>query len=82
MVLIDGGMIITGSDQRRRLMKKIKRNAAQCRKCGDIIESKSRTQVVRCSCGAIFIEGGKHYLKRGFKDSKDDLIELVEYEEV
>ena len=63
-------------------MKKIKRNAAQCRKCGDIIESKSRCQIVRCSCGAIYIDGGKHYLKRGFKESKDDLIELAEYEEV
>ncbi len=68
--------------EKEKGMKKIKRNAAQCRKCGDIIESKSRTQVVKCSCGAIFIEGGKHYLKRGFKDSKDDLIELAEYEEV
>ena len=54
---------------------------AKCRKCGDIIESKSRCQVVKCSCGAIYIDGGKHYLKRGFRDSKDDLIEMTEYVE-
>lgn len=61
-------------------MKKIKRNMAKCRKCGDIIESKSRCQVVKCSCGSIWIDGGRHYLKRGFRDSKDDIIEMVEYE--
>ena len=63
-------------------MKKIIRNMAKCRKCGDIIESKSRTKVVRCSCGSIWVEGGKHYIKRGFEDSKDDIIEMSEYEEV
>lgn len=63
-------------------MKKIKSNKAQCKKCGDIIESKKRLQTVRCSCGSIWIEGGTHYLKRGFKESKDDIIELSEYEEV
>ena len=40
-------------------MKRIKSNKAKCRQCRDIIESKSRTKVVKCSCGAIFIEGGK-----------------------
>ena len=63
-------------------MKRIKSNKAKCKQCGDIIESKQRTKVVKCSCGAIYIEGGKHYLKRGFRDSADDIIEMTEYEEV
>ncbi|MCR5543869.1 MAG: hypothetical protein K6F55_06940 [Eubacterium sp.] len=63
-------------------MKKIKRNMAKCRKCGDVIESKSRCNLVRCSCGAIYIDGGKHYLKRGYKEDPEDLIEMSEYEEV
>ena len=62
-------------------MKKILRNMAKCKKCGDIIESKSRTRLVKCSCGSIWVEGGKYYLKRGFKNSKDDIIEMTEYEE-
>ena len=61
-------------------MKRIIRNAAQCRKCGDIIESKKRVGIVRCSCKSIGIEGGYHYLKR-FGD-KEDFIELVEYEDI
>ncbi len=63
-------------------MKRIKSNKAKCRQCRDIIESKSRTKVVKCSCGAIFIEGGKYYLKRGFRDNADDVIEMAEYEEI
>ena len=63
------------------LLKKIKRNAAQCKKCGDIIESKVRSMPVKCSCGAIMIDGGKYYLIRECADSKDDLIDLVEWKD-
>ena len=48
----------------------------------DILESKKRIQTVKCSCGSIWIEGGNYYLKRGYKESKDDIIELSEYEEI
>jgi|P827metagenome_2_1110787.scaffolds.fasta_scaffold00265_22 hypothetical protein len=61
-------------------MKKIKRNMVKCKKCGSIIESTKRVGIVKCSCGSIFIEGGKHYLKRG--GNKDDIIEMTEYEEI
>ena len=61
-------------------MKRIKRNMAKCRKCGDIVESKSRTKPTRCSCGSIVVEGGKHYIKRG--GNKDCIEELSEFEEV
>lgn len=41
------------------------RNIAKCKKCGDIIESKSRHDFVECSCGAIFVDGGHDYIRRG-----------------
>ncbi len=56
----------------------IKRNAAQCLKCDDVIESKHVHQFVRCSCGEIFVDGGKEYLRRG-ANSFDNLIDLSEY---
>lgn len=62
-------------------MKKIIKNMAQCRNCGDILESKSRCDAKRCSCGSIMIDGGKFYLKRKCKNP-EDLIELSECTEV
>jgi hypothetical protein len=47
---------------------KIKVNKAQCRVCGDIIESKHRHDFVACKCDEIFVDGGKEYLRRGAKD--------------
>ena len=41
------------------------RNIAKCKKCGDIIESKHRHDFVQCSCGAIFVDGGHDYIRRG-----------------
>lgn len=41
------------------------RNIAKCKKCGDIIESKHRHDFVQCSCGAIFVDGGNDYIRRG-----------------
>ena len=52
-------------------------NKAQCRQCGDIIESKHRHDFVTCKCGAIFVDGGKDYVRRGAKDL-EDIIELTE----
>ena len=43
----------------------ILRNSARCRKCDDEIESKHRHDFVACACGAIFVDGGKAYLRRG-----------------
>lgn len=44
---------------------RITRNRAQCFKCFDIIESKDRHDFVYCKCGAIFIDGGKDYVRSG-----------------
>jgi hypothetical protein len=56
-------------------------NKCQCRKCGDIIESKHRHAFVRCGCGAIFTDGGTSYIRRGATDL-NDIIDMSEsYEE-
>ena len=64
-------------------MKKIIRNAIQCKHCGDIIESKDEYDFVSCSCGTCFVDGGPYRLKRLFKHSpEEDYIELSETIEV
>lgn len=45
--------------------KNIIANRAKCKKCGDIIESKYTHDFVWCKCGAIFVDGGKSYCRRG-----------------
>ena len=42
----------------------ITKNSVQCRKCKDIIESKSVHDFVWCSCKTIAVDGGKDYLRR------------------
>lgn len=42
-----------------------KRNRAQCLECNDIIESTYRHDFVTCSCGNIFVDGGKDYFRAG-----------------
>jgi hypothetical protein len=58
-------------------MQTITRNAARCLLCGDVIESKYRHDFVECSCGEIFVDGGKDYLRRGAKDF-DNFIDMSE----
>jgi hypothetical protein len=59
----------------------LKRNAAECRLCGDTIESKHRDENVRCSCGEIFVEGGLSDLRRGGRNILN-LIDRCEWEEI
>lgn len=65
----------------------IKRNAAQCPKCFDIIESKSKHNLVACKCykasggkTGIYVEGGTDKIQRGGPD-KWNAIELNEFYE-
>lgn len=52
-------------------------NKIKCKKCGDIIESKSTNDYKRCSCGAVAIDGGKDYLKRiGNEKDYEELSEI------
>ena len=44
--------------------KEIISNKIKCKKCGDIIESKSTNDYKRCSYGAVAVDGGINYLKR------------------
>ncbi len=52
-------------------------NKAQCKLCGDIIESLNRHDYKRCSCGEIAVDGGKSYLRRSARDLSN-IIELSE----
>lgn len=40
-------------------------NSAKCAKCKDIITSNNRHDFKHCACGAIFVDGGSWYLRRG-----------------
>ena len=57
----------------------ILKNKAQCRKCDDIIEYKYTHDFKSCKCGAIFVDGGKEYIRRG--GEFEDIIELSETDE-
>lgn len=58
--------------------KKIKRNAARCAECGAVVESRHVHDFVSCPCGAMFVDGGREYIRRG---GNPDLIEeLTEWE--
>jgi len=52
------------------------RNRAQCRRCKDIIESRTRHEFVACKCGAIAVDGGLAYYRR--VGNHDDFIEVLE----
>lgn len=55
----------------------IKVNKIKCKKCGNIIESKTTNDLKRCSCGAVAVDGGKDYLKRmGNEENYEELSEL------
>ncbi len=61
------------------MAKKIICNKIQCRKCKDIIESKTVHDFKFCKCGAVAVDGGKDYLRRlGYPE---DIIELSVVEE-
>lgn len=68
---------LRSSQPARPLGRNIIRNAARCRKCGDVIESRSRHDMVKCSCRAIAVDGGLDYLYR--LGSPDDCEELSEF---
>ncbi|WP_425278866.1 DUF7695 domain-containing protein [Caldifermentibacillus hisashii] len=38
----------------------------RCKKCDDVIESKSVHDFQTCSCGAVEVDGGLEYAKRIF----------------
>ena len=55
-------------------MQKILVNKIKCKKCGDVIESKSRHNFKSCSCGAVSVDGGLDYIRRcGEEDDYEEL---------
>ena len=46
------------------IMPRITRNAIRCKKCGDVIESKTVHDFKFCSCGSCAVDGGHDYLRR------------------
>lgn len=62
-------------------MRKILKNKARCLVCEEVIESVSRHDFVSCKCGAISVDGGLDYLRRGAINFSD-LEELSEFLEV
>lgn len=60
-------------------MRKIVSNKAKCLLCHTIAESKNRHHLCFCSCGAMFVDGGNDYLRRGGNLHQiEDLSEFVE----
>lgn len=49
----------------------LRRNAAECRKCGDVIESRHRHDFVWCRCKEIYVDGGLDYIRRGAGDLRN-----------
>ncbi len=47
------------------LDKILVRNAARCKRCDTTIVSRHRHDMVSCKCGAIFVDGGTDYCRRG-----------------
>lgn len=43
----------------------------RCKKCGSVIESRERHDLVECKCKAIYIDGGNDYTRIGFKNEED-----------
>lgn len=54
------GVYVDDDDEEVRLI----RNRCKCNKCGDIIESKSVHDFVRCKCGECSTDGGLDYIHR------------------
>ncbi len=49
------------------MREEIVSNKVKCLKCGDIIESHHRHDDKYCSCSNVLVDGGKDYLRRGYK---------------
>jgi hypothetical protein len=58
-------------------VRKVKCNVVRCKRCEDLIESRSTDDFVKCSCGACAVDGGLEYLRRlGSPDDWEELSEL------
>ncbi|MFS0687792.1 hypothetical protein AB1K89_00900 [Sporosarcina sp. 179-K 8C2 HS] len=60
-------------------MKKVLVNKVRCKKCDDVIESTHSYDFKRCSCGAIFLDGGTDYQRFGWGMDRGEGAELEDY---
>ena len=56
-------------------MRKILVNKIRCKKCGDIIESKSVHDFNFCKCESVAVDGGHDYLRRVELHKKVDILD-------
>lgn len=64
------------------IMPRIIKNAIRCKKCGDIIESKTLHDFKFCSCGSCAVDGGREYLRRcGNREDWEELSEAEKAED-
>lgn len=66
-------------------MLKLITNKIRCKFCGDVIESRSVHDFVRCRCGKCSTDGGREYAQRSFatenpEDTYEDLSTYVNTE--
>lgn len=54
----------------------MKVNAIQCPHCRDIIFSRTRHDHRSCSCGKVFIDGGRDYERVGYADTEPERMEI------
>jgi len=61
----------------------ITRNAIQCTRCDEVIESFHRHDFKYCSCKTVAVDGGKAYRRRLFTNLGDyiDLSEFIDQTE-
>ena len=73
--------IIINKDNYLKGMYKMKiiKNRVRCKSCGNIIESTSTHDIKSYRCGSITVDGGKDYIRRGFKEIVD-LEDLVNFD--
>lgn len=63
------------------MARKILTNSIRCNHCQEILVSANRYDWQQCSCGKVFVDGGREYLRRGFAtDPNTDYTELSTYE--
>ena len=60
-------------------MKELVKNAFKCKKCGQLVESKTRHDFATCKCGN-FTDGGLEYIRRG--GNLDDMEDACEWAEM
>lgn len=73
-------MLLLKKQEGKKCMKKLLVNKIRCKKCGDIIESKTVHDFLFCKCKSVAVDGGLDYIRR--VGAKEDWEELSVYETV